>query len=110
MKVKIKDIMSLERVLLEFEAKHKFELDFDDAYTLHQQLAKVGKITNYAFLIQDEFHRRNDDIEELRGYHDKIMNSSVTFDYDETVSFIMRLDKIIKDEEIRLFIEKNLIQ
>ena len=55
MTIKLKELMVLERILLEFDVKYKFELDFGDAYKLHAYLNKVGKITSYAFLIQDEF-------------------------------------------------------
>ena len=53
MTIKLKELMVLERILLEFDVKYKFELDFGDAYKLHTYLNKVGKITSYAFLIQD---------------------------------------------------------
>ena len=42
MTIKLKELMVLERILLEFDVKYKFELDFGDAYKLYSYLSKVG--------------------------------------------------------------------
>jgi len=100
--------MVLERILLEFDVRHKFEFDFNDAYKLHNYLTMVGKITSYAFLIQDEFHKSYDDIEKLKEYHDRIMKSELDFDYSHIVEFIDRIKDEVNDEKINTFILNNI--
>lgn len=107
MTIKLKELMVLERILLEFEIKYKFELDFGDAYKLHTYLNKVGKITSYAFLIQDEFHKKYNDTEKLKEYHNKIMDSVVYFNYGDIVKFIDELNEKFKDEKIGSLILNN---
>lgn len=107
MTIKLRELMVLERILLEFDVNHKFELDFGDAYKLHAYLTKVGKITSYAFLIQDEFHKKYNDTEKLKEYHEKIMDSTVYFNYDDIVKFIDELNEKFKDEKISSLIINN---
>jgi hypothetical protein len=108
MTIKLKELMVLERILLEFEVKYKFELDFGDAYKLHVYLNKVGKITSYAFLIQDEFHNKYNDTEKLKEYNNKIMDSTVYFNYGDIVKFIDELNERFKDEKISSLILNNM--
>lgn len=107
MTIKLKELMVLERILLEFDVKYKFELDFDDAYKLYTYLNKVGKITSYAFLIQNEFHEKYNDTEKLKEYHNKIMDSVVYFNYGDIVKFIGELNEKFKDEKIASLILNN---
>ena len=107
MAIKLKELMVLERILLEFEVKYKFELDFGDAYKLYSYLTKVGKLTSYAFLIQDEFHNKYNDTEKLKEYHNKIMDSTVYFNYGDIVKFIDELNEKFKDEKIGSLILNN---
>lgn len=107
MTIKLKELMVLERILLEFDVKYKFELDFDDAYKLYTYLNKVGKITSYAFLIQNEFHKKHNDTEKLKEYHNKIMDSVVYFNYGDIVKFIGELNEKFKDEKIASLILNN---
>ena len=107
MTIKLKELMVLERILLEFDVKYKFELDFGDAYKLHTYLSKVGKITSYAFLIQDEFHSKYNDTEKLKEYHNKVMDSTVYFNYGDIVKFIGELNEKFKDEKIGSLILNN---
>ena len=107
MTIKLKELMVLERILLEFDIKYKFELDFGDAYKLYSCLTKVGKLTSYAFLIQDEFHNKYNDTEKLKEYHNKIMDSTVYFNYGDIVKFIDELNEKFKDEKIGSLILNN---
>ena len=99
--IKLKDLMSLERLLLEIDVKYKFELSFKDALKLYEYLKEVGKITNYFFLIQDEFHKKYNDIDKLKEYHNKIMVDEVEFDYKEIVDFIDNILASYGDEEFQ---------
>ena len=107
MTIKLKELMVLERILLEFDVKYKFELDFGDAYKLYSYLTKVGKLTSYAFLIQDEFHNKHNDTEKLKEYHNKVMDSTVYFNYGDIVKFIDELNEKFKDEKIGSLILNN---
>ena len=107
MTIKLKELMVLERILLEFDVKYKFELDFGDAYKLYSYLTKVGKLTSYAFLIQDEFHNKYNDTEKLKEYHNKVMEYTVYFNYGDIVKFIDELNEKFKDEKIGSLILNN---
>lgn len=106
--IKLEELMVLERILLEFDVRHKFELDFGDAYKLYEYLKQVGKITSYAFLIQDEFHKTYNDVEKLKKYHEKVMESNITFDYTEITAFIEDMNNKLNDEKINNFILNNM--
>lgn len=105
MTIKLKELMVLERILLEFDVKYKFELDFGDAYKLHTYLNKVGKITSYAFLIQDEFHSKYNDTEKLKEYHNKVMDSTIYFNYGDIVEFIENVLNTHGDREFQELVE-----
>jgi hypothetical protein len=104
MKVNLDELMVLERILLEIDVKHKFELDFGEAYKLYEYLKQVGKITSYAFLIQDEFHKKYDDTDKLKKYHDKIMESDIDFDYTEIKMFIENVLTKYGDDKIKMLV------
>ena len=102
--IKLKELMGLERIILEIETKFKFDLDFNDAYKLHEYLIKVGKITSYAFLIQDEYGQKYD-MEKLKEYHDKVFNSSVELnDEKDIIKFIEDIQEKIKDDGLNSII------
>jgi uncharacterized protein YjaZ len=99
--IKLKDLMKIERILLEIDAHFKFELPFSDAWELHNYLIKVGKITSYAFLIQDEFNEKFKDTEKLKVYHDKVMENSVQLKcLKELIKFIEKLQKEINNKDL----------
>lgn len=103
--IKLKDLMKIERILLEIDTFFKFELAFNDAWELHNYLVKVGKITSYAFLIQDEFNQKFNDTEKLKAYHDKLMENSVQLKcLKELIKFIEKLQKEINNEKLNKLI------
>lgn len=105
MTIKLKELMVLERILLEFDVKYKFELDFDDAYKLYTYLNKVGKITSYAFLIQNEYHQKYKDVEKLKEYHNRLMDDTIEFDYDDILLFIKKTLNTYGDDEFQKLVE-----
>lgn len=103
--VRLKDLMKIERILLEIDAHFKFELTFSDAWELHNYLVKVGKITSYAFLIQDEFNEKFKDIDKLIEYHDKLMDNSVQLKcFKDLVKFIEKLQSEINNDRLNKLI------
>ena len=97
--IKLKDLMTLERILLEIDVRFKFKLDFGNALKLYNYLKEVGRITSYAFLLQDEFHKKFGDIEKLKEYHNEIMKNEIEFDCTDIEKFIDYVYMIHGDEE-----------
>lgn len=98
--ITVSNLMILERLLLEIDARLKYEMNFGDAYTLHKLLNEVGRITSYAFLIQDEYHKKFNDVDKLKEYHKMIMESEITTDtdYRDIIEFIEYVSFKFKDE------------
>lgn len=92
-KISLSQLMILERLLLEMEVRVKFDLPFGDAFKLYDYLLEVGRITNYAFKIQDDFNTKFNDKEKLKEYHEKVMDSEVEYDYWKVIDFI---DKVVE--------------
>ena len=97
--MKVSDLMGIERLLLEIDAKYKFDLNFNEAYSLYVHLKNVGNITSYFFLIQDEFHKKFNDIDKLKEYHNKISNDEISFDDSSVVEFINDISEKYGDED-----------
>lgn len=104
--ITFKNLMVLEKILLECDMKVKFELDLNDAYKLYTYLRDVGRITNYAFLLQDQFSTKFKDNEKLKEYHEKIMNDSVEFNHQEAENFLDSVVEKINNEEFRNMVHK----
>lgn len=105
--IKVKELMVLERLLLEIDVRFKFKMNFGDAFKLYELLKSIGRITNYAFYIQDEYAKKFDDSEKLKEYHNMVMDSEVPYDQKETIEFIKYVSFKFKDEEFENIILKN---
>jgi hypothetical protein len=103
--IKLNDLMGLERLLLEIDIKYKFDLSFNDVYMLHRYLGNVGKITSYFFFIQDEFYKKYNDTDKLKEYHNKLINDSIEFDYDDIIKFIENVLNTHGDHEFQALVE-----
>ena len=107
-KIKLENLITLERILLEIDFGHKFDLDFNEAYKLYVYLKDIGRITNYAFLIQNDFSKAyGEDKDKVMEYHNNVMNSMVEFDYKEIVKFIDWVLAKINDKRINSILETN---
>jgi len=104
--IKLSDLMTIERLLLEINLKFKFDLSFNDVYMLNTYLTNVGKITNFFFLIQEEFYKKYNDADKLKEYHDKLMGDSVEFDCDGIIKFIERILNSYGDHNFYELVEK----
>ena len=104
-KIKVKDLMTLERILLEMETLIKFELAFDDAYRLNCYITEIGKITDFAFLIQREYGNVTKDEDKMKEYHERTMDSIVDYDYAEVAEFIERILSIHPNEEMKKMVD-----
>lgn len=89
MRIKVSDLVLLEKLLLTIDRDFKFSIGFGNAYRLSELLSSVGAVTSYAFSIQNEHYARFKNAESLRMYHDEVMESEVEFDYSGVVNFIL---------------------
>lgn len=104
--ITVKNLMVIERILLEINAKHRLELSFNTAYKLADFLRVIGRITNYSFLVQDEFSRKTMDKDERVEYHVKILNSEVDYDWTKAVSFINEMMEELKNEDVNKLVNE----
>lgn len=104
--ISLKKLMVLEKILLECDMKVKFELDFNNAYKLYTYLRDIGRITDYAFLLQDQFAKKFNDNDKLKEYHNKIMDSEIDFNTLGIENFIDNVDEKTKNEEFRNIVHK----
>lgn len=104
--ITVKNLMSIERILLEIYTKHKFELDFNSVYKLYNYLRVIGRITNYSFQIQDEYCQTTKDEEKMKAFHEKVLNGEVDYDWSDTALFIGKLMEELKNEEVNEMVNK----
>ena len=104
--ITVKNLMVIERILLEINSKHRFELSFNTAYKLAEFLRVIGRITNYSFLLQDEFNNMTLDRDEKVEYHVKILNSEVDYDWTKAASFIGEIMEELKNEDVNKFVNE----
>ena len=104
--ITIKNLMTIERILLEIYTKHRFELNFKSAYKLYNYLRVIGRITNYSFQIQEEYYQIIKDENKMGVFHEKILNSEVEYDWVNAASFIGELMEELKNNEINEMVNK----
>ena len=104
--IELKDLMVIEKMLLEINDKFKFELPFNVAFKLYKYLTEIGEITDYVFQLQEEFGEKYD-ILELEKYHDKIMNETVSVNANEYKSFLDSMNTLINKNEFDNIVTKN---
>ena len=104
--ITVKNLMSIERILLEIYTKHKFELDFNSVYKLYDYLRVIGRITNYSFQIQDEYYQTTKDEEKMKAFHEKVLNGEVDYDWVDVASFIGELMEELKNDEVNEMVNK----
>ena len=102
----IKNLMIIERILLEIYTKHRFELSFNSAYKLYNFLRVIGRITNYSFQIQEEYYRLTNNEKKMEVFHEKILNDEVEYDWVNAASFIGELMEELKNEEVNEMVNK----
>jgi hypothetical protein len=104
--ITIKNLMTLERILLEINIKYKFELFFNSAYKLYNYLIEIGRITNYSFQIQDEYYQTTKDEEKMKAFHEKVLNGEVDYDWGKAAMFIGELMEELKNDEVNEMVNK----
>lgn len=104
--ITVKNLMTIERILLEVYTKHRFELDFNTAYKLREHLRTIGRITSYSFQIQDEYYQATKDEEKLKVFHEKVLNGEVDYDWIKAALFIGKLTEEVKNDEVNEMVNK----
>lgn len=96
MKVKITEIINIEKQLLEiYHSDKRFSLDLNELLLLMKYVEEIGKITNTYFKTQvdfsNKFQNEKDFIDKLKKYHNTLSNSEIEINIDDIQTFI---DKI----------------
>ena len=104
--ITVKNLMVIERILLEINSKYRFELSFNTVYKLAEFLRVIGRITNYSFFLQDEFSRKTINNDERVEYHVKILNSEVDYDWTKAASFIGEIMEELKNEDVNKLVNE----
>ena len=105
--ITVKNLMTLERFLLEIENRFKFQLRFAEVIELYSFLKEVGKITNLFFILQEQHAEKYKDKEALKEYHDKLINDNVNLNVTKMVEFVKDVSNMFYDEEFADIITKN---
>ena len=108
-KHKINDLMDVEEILFLIKKKCIVDLSLSEIIDLYSELDRIGKITNIFFKVQYDV-KDNISQEELKIFHQKLLNDEFGFDLSTTVSFMKKIITKVKDEELlgktKLFINK----
>lgn len=100
--VKIQQIMKLENVLLEAYDRVKFDLEFDDFLKLKSYIMEIGDITDFVFKSQELYMKeRKDDIEGLKKYHNKVIESSIDYDISVMEEYIKKISDYLNDSDFK---------
>ena len=105
--ITVKNLMTLERFLLEIENRFKFQLKFAEVIELYGYLKEVGKITNLFFMLQEQHAEKYKDKEALKEYHDKLINDTVNLNTTKMVAFVKDVSNRFYDDEFADIITKN---
>ena len=108
-KHKINDLMDAEEILLRIKNKYIKDLPLGDIIDLYNELDRIGKITNIFFNVQYDIKDKISQ-DELKIFHQKLLNDEIDFDLSATVAFMKKIITKVKDKEllgkIELFINK----
>ena len=105
--ITVKNLMTLERLLLEIEERFKFQLRFAEVIELNSFISEIGKITDLFFSLQEEHYRKYGDNEALSEYHEKLMNDKVKINTSKMVSFVKDICNRFVDDEFGEIVVKN---
>lgn len=105
--ITVKDLITLERFLLEINSRFKFQLKFAEVIELNKFIEEVGNITNLFFALQEEHYRKFGDNDSLAEYHDKLMNDNVKINVSKMIAFVKDIFNRFGDEEFGEIVIKN---
>lgn len=91
--------MRIEKILLEINTKYKFNLKLGEAVQLQDMLREVGRITNFYFLLQEEYYRKYGDKNKLKEYHERLKNDDIYLKVTNVMNLIDGIYERLNDEE-----------
>ncbi len=86
--VTIKDVIKIEKTLLEIEERYKFVLDFNDVVILNKLIKEIGEITELFFNLQIEYGEKYQDSKLLSEYKDKLSNDKFELNVKKYINFL----------------------
>lgn len=105
--IKLKELMILERFLLEIETRFKFELKFEEIVELYAFLKEVGRITNLFFMLQEQHYNAFKDKDKLKEYHDRLLDENVNVNTVKMIGLVKDVCKRFNDDEFKEIVTKN---
>ena len=105
--IKLKELMILERLLLEIETRFKFDLRFEEVAELYAFLKEVGRITNLFFMLQEQHYNVFKDKEKLKEYHDRLLNENVNINTVKMIGLVKDVCERFDDKEFKEIVAKN---
>ena len=103
----INELMTLERLLLEIDARVKLELTLGDAVKLSKYLEEIGEITSLYFSLQEEHFRKYNDAEKLNEYHNRLSGDTIDYDTRKVKKFINDVSSKVVNKELGEILSKN---
>ena len=91
--------MDAEEILFLIKKKCIVDLSLSDIIDLYNELDRIGKITNIFFKVQYDV-KDNISQDELKIFHQKLLNDEFDFDLNMTVAFMKKIITKVKDEEL----------
>ena len=105
--ITVKNLMTLERFLLEIENRFKFQLRFAEIIELYGFLKEVGKITNLFFMLQEKYHEKYGDKDALIKYRERIIDENINLNTSKMIAFVKDICERFDDEDFRGIVTKN---
>lgn len=105
--ITVRNLMILERFLLEIENRFKFELKFGEVVELYDNLKEIGRITNLFFMLQEQYHKKFNDEEKLKEYHNRIIDDNVNLNTIRIIAFVKGICNRFDDGEFKDIVTKN---
>lgn len=98
----ITNVMNIERVLLEIQSRHMFDLSMSELLRLFGYLRRIGDMTNMFFYAQEMFTERSVSEQDLLDYRERLSSDDnvVLEDEDEIKWFIGKLCGRLGDSEV----------
>ena len=105
--ITVRNLMILERFLLEIDSRFKFSLKFGEVVELYKYLKEVGRITNLFFMLQEQYYEKHNDKEMLMKYRERIIDEEVKINTAKMVAFVKDIYERFGDNEFKEIVTKN---
>ena len=105
--ITVKDLITLERLLLEIDSRFKFQLKFAEVIELNKFIEEIGKITDLFFSLQEEYYKKFGDNGSLSVYHDRLMDDKVKINTSKMIAFVKDICNRFVDDEFGEIVVKN---